>query len=153
MARSWPTGPDQKIFLKAYHAGIVSLHITAVLPEETDLASAESDLAYNLNRARLNLALEQIALKRLQDYDPDLELAVAQALEMERVELINLRRMALISRYDVVNRGEPIYVGDPEALSIFIEETIARYSAFYPVLEALYWRVETKPLASDRLEE
>ena len=43
----------------------------------------------------------------------ELELAVARALDMERVELINLRRMPLISRYDVVNRGEPIYVGDP----------------------------------------
>ena len=83
----------------------------------------------------------------------ELELAVARALHMERVELINLRRMALISRYDVVNRGEPIYVGDPEALSVFIEETIARYSAFYPLLEALYWRVETKPLKSDMLPQ
>jgi len=83
----------------------------------------------------------------------ELELAVARALEMERVELINLRRMPLISRYDVVNRGEPIYVGDPEALAIFIEETIARYSAFYPLLEALYWRVETKPLTADKLSQ
>ena len=81
----------------------------------------------------------------------ELELAVAKALEMERVELINLRRMPLISRYDVVNRGEPIYVGNPEVLSVFIEETIARYSAFYPLLEALYWRVETRPLKSDML--
>jgi hypothetical protein len=83
----------------------------------------------------------------------DLEVAVAKALGRESVELINLRRMALVNRFDVVNRGEPIYVGQPEALAIFIEETIVRYSAFYPVLEALYWRVETKPLASDRLEE
>ena len=83
----------------------------------------------------------------------DLEMAVAKALGRESVELINLRRMALVNRFDVVNRGEPIYVGQPEALAVFIEETIARYSAFYPVLEALYWRVETKPLASDRLEE
>jgi hypothetical protein len=83
----------------------------------------------------------------------DLEVAVAKALGRESVELINLRRMSLVTRFDVVNRGEPIYVGQPEALAIFIEETIARYSAFYPVLEALYWRVETKPLASDRLEE
>ena len=83
----------------------------------------------------------------------ELELGVARALRMERVELINLRRMALISRYDVVNRGEPIYVGDPEVLSVFIEETIARYSAFYPLLEALYWRVETKPLKSDMLPQ
>jgi hypothetical protein len=83
----------------------------------------------------------------------ELELAVARALDMERVELINLRRMPLISRYDVVNRGEPIYVGDPEALAIFIEETVVRYSAFYPLLEALYWKVETKPLAADMLPQ
>jgi hypothetical protein len=83
----------------------------------------------------------------------DLELAVARALDMERVELINLQRMPLISRYDVVNRGEPIYVGDPEALAIFIEETVVRYSAFYPLLEALYWKVETKPLAADMLQQ
>jgi hypothetical protein len=81
----------------------------------------------------------------------ELELAVARALGMERVELIDLRRMPLISRYDVINRGEPIYVGEPEALAIFIEETIVRYSAFYPLLEALYWQVETKPLAADKL--
>jgi hypothetical protein len=80
-------------------------------------------------------------------------MAVAKALGRESVELISLRRMSLVTRFDVVNRGEPIYVGQPEALAIFIEETIARYSAFYPVLEALYWRVETKPLASDQLEE
>jgi hypothetical protein len=82
----------------------------------------------------------------------ELELAVANALGLEGVELINLRRMPLVSRYDVVNRGEPIYVGEPEVLAVFIEETIVRYSAFYPLLEALYWRVETKPLASDMLQ-
>ena len=81
----------------------------------------------------------------------ELELAVARALDMERVELIDLGRMPLISRYDVINRGEPIYVGEPETLAIFIEETIVRYSAFYPLLEALYWQVETKPLAADKL--
>jgi hypothetical protein len=81
----------------------------------------------------------------------NLELSVASALGLEGVELINLRRMPLVSRYDVVNRGEPIYVGQPEVLAIFIEETIVRYSAFYPLLEALYWRVETKPLAEDML--
>jgi hypothetical protein len=83
----------------------------------------------------------------------NLELSVANALGLEGVELINLRRMPLVSRYDVVNRGEPIYVGQPEVLAIFIEETIVRYSAFYPLLEALYWRVETKPLAEDMLEQ
>ena len=81
----------------------------------------------------------------------ELELSVARALGMERVEIIDLRRMPLISRYDVINRGEPIYVGEPEALAVFIEETIVRYSAFYPLLEALYWRVETRPLATDMM--
>ena len=81
----------------------------------------------------------------------DLELAVANALDLEGIELINLRRMPLVTRFDVVNRGEPIYVGQPESLAIFIEETIARYSAYYPLLEALYWRVETKPLVEDQL--
>ena len=83
----------------------------------------------------------------------ELELAVAKALGLDRVELIDLRRMSLVTRYDVINRGEPIYVGQPEKLAIFIEETIARYSAFYPLLEALYWRVETNPLAEDRLDQ
>lgn len=83
----------------------------------------------------------------------ELELSVARALGMERVEIIDLRRMPLISRYDVVNRGEPIYVGDPEVLAIFIEETVVRYSAFYPLLEALYWRVETGPLAADMVSK
>jgi hypothetical protein len=82
----------------------------------------------------------------------DLELKVARALNLEGIELINLRRMPLVVRYDVMNRGETIYVGRPEALAAFIEETIVRYSAFYPLLEALYWQVETKPLAQDMLE-
>jgi hypothetical protein len=83
----------------------------------------------------------------------ELELAVAKALGLDRVELIDLRRMPLVSRYDVINRGEPIYVGQPETLAVFIEETIARYLAFYPLLEALYWRVETSPLAEDKLDQ
>jgi hypothetical protein len=82
----------------------------------------------------------------------NLEMGLARALDMEGVELINLKRMPLVFRFDVLNRGDPIYVGQPEALAIFIEETIARYSAFYPLLEALYWTVETKPLAEDQLE-
>ena len=82
----------------------------------------------------------------------DLELAVAEALDLEGIELIDLRRMPLVFRYDVLNRGEPIYVGSPEQLAIFIEGTIARYAAFYPLLEALYWKVETAPLSSDMLD-
>ncbi|MGD2041883.1 MAG: hypothetical protein PVH11_13730 [Anaerolineae bacterium] len=82
-----------------------------------------------------------------------LELAVAEALELDAVELINLRRMPLVARFDIINRGEPLCVCDPEALAIFIEQTIARYAAFYPLLEALYWKVETGPLSEDRLTE
>jgi hypothetical protein len=81
----------------------------------------------------------------------DLELCIANALGLEGIELINLRRMPLVARFDVVNRGDPIYVGKPDALSIFIEETVSRYAAFYPLLEALYWKVETKPLDEDML--
>jgi hypothetical protein len=83
----------------------------------------------------------------------DAELAVAQALGIEGVELIDLRRMPLVSRFGVVNEGDPVYVGYPDVLAEFIEETIARYSAFYPLLEALYWKVETKARPEDRLDE
>lgn len=81
----------------------------------------------------------------------DLEMAVAQALELEGIELINLRRMPLVFRFDVLKRGEPLFVGNPEKLAIFIEETVVRYSAFYPLLEALYWSVQTKPLDEDQV--
>jgi hypothetical protein len=83
----------------------------------------------------------------------ELEMAVARCLGLEGVELINLRRMPLVARFNVVDKGEPIYVGRPEVLAVFIEETVVRYSAFYPLLEALYWKVETKPLAADRLNQ
>lgn len=81
----------------------------------------------------------------------DLELAVADALGADRIELINLRRMALVFRFGVVRQGDLIYVGQPDALAKFIEETVSRYSAFYPLLEALYWKVEASPLPEDRL--
>jgi hypothetical protein len=83
----------------------------------------------------------------------DLELAMAKVLGREGVDLIDLRRMPLVARFDVVNRGEPLYVGHADALAMFIEETIVRYAAFYPLLEALYWKVETAPLAEDLLPE
>lgn len=82
----------------------------------------------------------------------DVELAVAKALGLEGIELTDMRRMPLVFRFGVVNQGEPIYVGQPEVLAEFIEETIARYSAFYPLLEALYWKVETRPLAENGLD-
>ncbi len=82
-----------------------------------------------------------------------LEMTIGEVLDLGGVELVDLRRMPLVFRFGVINEGEPIYVGQPEALAVFIEQTIARYSAFYPLLEALYWRVETKPLAEDRLDK
>jgi hypothetical protein len=81
-----------------------------------------------------------------------LEMAIAEALEMEGAEIIDLRRMPLVFRFGVIDEGEPLYVGQPEVLAVFIEQTIARYSSFYPLLEALYWKVETKPLAEDQLD-
>lgn len=83
----------------------------------------------------------------------DLELALARALGLEGVEVIDLRRMPLLFRFNVVDQGNPIYVGQPDLLAVFIEHTIARYAAFYPLLEALYWTVETRPLAEDQLAE
>jgi hypothetical protein len=80
-------------------------------------------------------------------------MAVAQSLGVEGVELTDLRRMPLVSRFGVVNEGEPVYVGYPDILAEFIEETIARYSAFYPLLEALYWKVETSARPEDKLDE
>jgi hypothetical protein len=82
----------------------------------------------------------------------DLEMALARALDIESTEVIDLRRMSLVFRYNVVRQGTAVYVGEPDRLAIFIEQTIARYSAFYPLLEALYWRVETGPLVDDLLE-
>ncbi len=81
----------------------------------------------------------------------ELEMAVAQRLELESVELIDMRRMPLLFRFDVLKRGEPLFVGNPERLAIFIEETVVRYSAFYPLLEALYWSVQTTPLVEDQV--
>ena len=46
---------------------------------QTDLASAESERTYQLARARIGLSLEQIALKKLEGYDPRLDVAVARA--------------------------------------------------------------------------
>ena len=79
----------------------------------------------------------------------DLEVEVSQALGLRGTELVNLRRMPLVTRFDVINRGKPLYVGQPDKLAVFIEETIIRYSSFYPLLEALYWKVETGPLRDD----
>jgi hypothetical protein len=79
----------------------------------------------------------------------DLELGVGEALGVDGLELIDLRRMPLVSRYAVVNQGDLLYVGCPDLLAEFIEQTIARYLAFYPLLEALYWRAETSPAAED----
>nr|NIV40664.1 biotin/lipoyl-binding protein [Anaerolineae bacterium] len=70
----------------------------ALAAAQIDLESAESQRAYELARARLNLDLEQIALDKLQDYDPDVDLAVAEAeLEQATVDLQQAQ-----ARYDAV---------------------------------------------------
>jgi hypothetical protein len=79
----------------------------------------------------------------------ELELDVADALGLDRVELIDLRRMSLVFRFGVVNRSDLLYIGQPDELAKFIEDTIVRYSAYYPLLEALYWKVETTSAAED----
>ena len=70
----------------------------ALAAAHIDLESAESQRAHELARARLNLDLEQIALDKLQDYDPDVDRAVAEAeLEQATVDLQQAQ-----SRYDAV---------------------------------------------------
>lgn len=80
----------------------------------------------------------------------ELELAAAGVLGLERVELADLRRMPLVHRFRVLQRDHLIYVGQPEKLAQFMEDTIARYTAFYPLLEALYWKAEVNPMADDQ---
>jgi multidrug efflux pump subunit AcrA (membrane-fusion protein) len=54
----------------------------------TDLASAETQRAHDLARAELDLEQEQIALGKLQDYDPVVDLAVVKTeLEMATLAL------------------------------------------------------------------
>jgi multidrug resistance efflux pump len=60
----------------------------AVETAQTDLGSAETELAQDLARAQLNLELERIALNKLKDYDADVDLAVVEAeLEQATLEL------------------------------------------------------------------
>jgi RND family efflux transporter MFP subunit len=51
-----------------------------------DLTSAEAELAHNLDRAKLDLALEQVALDKLKNYDGAADLAVVEA-ELEQAAL------------------------------------------------------------------
>jgi RND family efflux transporter MFP subunit len=53
---------------------------------KVELASAEAELAHNLERAQLNLALEQVALDKLKNYDGAADLAVVEA-ELEQAML------------------------------------------------------------------
>lgn len=123
--------------------------LRAVCREETRLAAM---YAFDLGRGK-DCSLAALFTGSLTWPERlELELVVAKALDLDRVELIDLRRMPLVSRYSVIHHGEPIYVGHPERLAVFIEETIIRYSSYYPLLEALYWKIETKPLAEDLLE-
>jgi multidrug efflux pump subunit AcrA (membrane-fusion protein) len=77
---------------------------------KTDLVSAEDERAYNLARARLNLQQEQIALDKLRDYDPSIDLAVVAA-ELEKA---TLELQAAQGRYDRVSHEANIAMR-PEA--------------------------------------
>ena len=81
----------------------------------------------------------------------DLEFALSEALNREGLELMTMKRLPLVSRFNVITKGSPLYVGRPEVLAAFIEETIARYTAYYPLLEALYWKSETGSVQEDEL--
>lgn len=80
----------------------------------------------------------------------DLELSIGAALGLEGAELADLQRVPLVSRYGIVKEGELLYVGQADVLAVFIEHTVARYLSLYPLLEALYWKVETGPLSEDK---
>ncbi len=58
----------------------------AVETAKTELDTAEAERVYNLARARLDLELEQVALAKLRDHDPALDLAV-EKVELEKATL------------------------------------------------------------------
>jgi multidrug efflux pump subunit AcrA (membrane-fusion protein) len=95
----------------------------AVETARTDLASAETGLAYDLDRARLDLAQEQIALDKLKNYDPRADLAVTEA-ELE-ASAIALRRAQ--AAYDRVAHAADIAMR-PEAEALQ-EATLAHERA------------------------
>jgi multidrug efflux pump subunit AcrA (membrane-fusion protein) len=77
---------------------------------QTDLHSAEAELAYNLDRARVSLETEQIALNKLQNYDAAGDLAVVK-VEKEQAALSLQRAQA---SYDRVSSSPDITMR-PEA--------------------------------------
>jgi multidrug efflux pump subunit AcrA (membrane-fusion protein) len=90
---------------------------------KTDLASAEADLVHDLNRARLSLEREKIALDKLQGYDTVADLDVVAA-ELEAATLVVQRAQA---NYDVVaNYPNVSMLPEAEALQ---EATLAHARA------------------------
>jgi HlyD family secretion protein len=79
----------------------------------TDLDSAQAELTYNLDRARVNLQTEQIALGKLQDYDAAADLAVVK-VEKEQAALSLQRAQA---NYDRVSSAPDISMR-PEAQAL-----------------------------------
>jgi multidrug efflux pump subunit AcrA (membrane-fusion protein) len=94
---------------------------------QTDLTSAEGELAYNLDRARLNLEMEQVALNKLKDYDPKAELVVVEA-ELEQATLALQKAQA---NYDAVSHYPDIAMR-PEA------ETLQQATLAYARAKAAY---------------
>lgn len=104
----------------------------ALAAARIDLESAESQRAYELARARLNLELEKIALNKLKDYDTGVDLAVVEA-ELEQATL-DLHQAQ--SRYDAVAHLPNIGMR-PEA------EALQQATLAYDRAKAAYdWAVE-----------
>ncbi len=90
---------------------------------QTDLSSAEAEQAYNLDRARVQLEMERIALSKLRDYDQASDLAVVQA-ELEQAAL---RLQTAQAAYDRVASAPDIAMR-PEAEALQ-EATLAHTRA------------------------
>jgi multidrug efflux pump subunit AcrA (membrane-fusion protein) len=83
--------------VEALHRQLTQAEL-ALETAQTDLESAEAQRAYELARARLALQMEQIALEKLEAYDPAADLAVAEVeLEQARIDL-----QAAQAQYDAV---------------------------------------------------
>ena len=114
--------------VEALHRQLAQAELT-LEAAQTDLESAEAQRAYELARARLNLELEQVALRKLQDYDPDLDLVVAEAeLQQATVDLQQAQ-----SRYDAV-KDLPDIAMRPEA------EALRQATLAYARVQAAYDR-------------
>jgi RND family efflux transporter MFP subunit len=126
---------------------------------QTDLASAEAELAYNLDRARVNLETEQIALNKLNGYDTDVDLAVVQA-ELEQAALALQKAQANYDRVafapDIAMRPEAealqqATLAHARARAAYVQAVRQAAQRSYDV-QAQQKRVELSQLEVERLQ-